>query len=109
MVAQLVPEVFEMLFAEASFKKRPGIYARGGMTLEVDEIARLGAVRAVEKMVVTHLKQRGERGISGDVAADPLVDFILAMHHGHGVPAHQALDAAFEVPVAGVGSLLADG
>src|SRR5437588_4463824 len=30
------------------------------------------------------------------MTADARVPFILAMHHGHGVPAHQAFDAPFE-------------
>ena len=42
------------------------------------------------------------------MAADAGIFLVLPMHHGHGVPADQALDAALHRAVAGVGHLFAD-
>ena len=43
MVAQFVTEIFEVFLAQTPFEKGARIYARRGVTLEVDEIARFGA------------------------------------------------------------------
>jgi len=102
MLTQLVPEVFQVLRLQAAFKKSPRINAGGSVALEIDAIAGLVPVAAMKKMVKTDLKQRGHRGIRGDVAANAVVELVLARHHGHGVPSGQALDAALQRAVARV-------
>ena len=105
MLTQFVPEVLQMLLVQAAFQIRAGVLAGRGMALEVDKIPRLIAVPAVEEMVVAHFGQRGERRVGGDMAADAAVVLVGAHHHGHGVPADQALDTPLDGPVAGVGNL----
>ena len=39
------------------------------------------------------------------MAADAVLDAVRLDHHGHGVPAHQALDAALDLAAARVGHL----
>ncbi len=102
MLAQFVAEVVQMVFGEAAFEKSPRIDARRGVSLEINQVARLIAVTAMEEMIETHFEQRGERGIRGDVAADPVIMLVLVRHHGHGVPASQALNAAFQRAVTGI-------
>ena len=70
MLAQLVAEVFQVLLIQTAFQERAGVLAGRGVTLEVDKIARLIAVPAVEEMVVADFGQSGERRVGGDVAAD---------------------------------------
>ncbi len=104
MLAQFVPEVLQMLLVQTAFQKRAGVYTGRGVALEVDKIAGLIAVTSVEEMVVADFGQRGERRVGGDMAADAAVVLIGAHHHGHGVPADQALDPPLDGPVARVGN-----
>jgi hypothetical protein len=98
-------EIFQVLFRNASFKERPRIHSGRGVALEVDEVAGLIAVLAVEEVVVANLGERGERGIGGNMAADAGIVFVGADHHGHGVPAIEAFDAALNFAVARIGHL----
>ena len=102
-VAQFVAEVAQVLFGEAAFQERARVDAGRSVTLEVDEVAGLVAIAGVKEMIEAHFEQRGQRGVGGNVAADAGVVFVLAHHHGHGVPAGQALDAALHGAVAGIG------
>jgi len=63
MVAQLMAKVFEVVFVEASFEKRPAIDTRRSVSLEIDQITRLIAVAPVEKMVKTDLEQGRKRRV----------------------------------------------
>src|SRR5215470_4234924 len=42
------------------------------------------------------------------MSADAGVFFVLAMHHGHCIPANQRLDSAFHLPIARIWELLLD-
>ena len=99
-------EIAELVLAEPAFEESAGVDAGRGVALEVDEVARLVAVAAVKKMVEADFHQRRERGIGRNMAADAVVIFVLVGHHGHGVPAREALDAALERAVAWIGDLL---
>ena len=81
------------------------------MALEINQVARLIAVARVEEMVEAHFQQRRQRGVGGNVAADAGIVLVLPHHHGHRVPANQALDAALHRAIAGIGDFLfgADG
>ena len=105
MIAQLVAEVLEMLFGEAAFEKSARIHARRSVALEVNEVARLAIVGAVEEMVEADFDQRRQRSVGGDVAADVVVVLVGADHHGQRVPADEVLDAPFELTVAGIRDL----
>ena len=76
------------------------------MALEIDQVARLVAVARVEKVVESDFQKSRQRRVGGDVAADARVVLVLADHHGHGVPADQALDAALHGAVARVRNLI---
>ena len=102
-VAQLVTEILELLFAQPAFQKRARIHARRSVALEVNQVARLIAVAGVEEVIESHFQQRGQRGIGRNVSANAGVFLVLAMHHGHGVPADQALDAPLQLAVARIG------
>ena len=102
-VAQLVAEIQQVVFGQAAFEKGARVYAGRGMALEIDEIARLIAVAAAEKMVETDFGDRGKRGVGRNVAADVRVVFVGPHHHGRRVPANHALDSALHLPVARIG------
>src|SRR6266852_4337783 len=53
-----------------------------------------------EKMVEAHFVKRCCRSICRNVAADVVFDAVRAYHHGQGVPADEALDAALQFLVA---------
>src|ERR1700683_306872 len=104
MLPQLVPEVLQMLLIQTAFQISPGVLAGRGVTLEVDKIPRLISVLSMEEVVVARLRQRRERLVGRDMAADTAVMLIGAYHHGHGVPPDQAFDSPLDGPVAGVGN-----
>ena len=72
------------------------------MPLKVDQVARLAVIGCMEEVIEPHLEQRGEGGVGGNVAADAGIVLVLPDHHGHGVPADQALDAALHGAIARV-------
>src|SRR5262249_6094488 len=57
LAAQFVAEVFQVLLREPAFKEGTGIDTRGGMALEVDQVARLIAVAPVEEMIEADFKK----------------------------------------------------
>ena len=100
--AQFVAEVQHLFFAETAFQIGARVNAGRRVPLEIDEVAGLIAVARVEKVIEANFQQRRQRGVGRDVAADPGILFVLAMHHGHRVPADQALDAALQKAIAGI-------
>ncbi len=54
-------------------------------------------------MLVAYLQQGGQRGIGREMAADARVFFVLAMHHGHCVPADKGFQTLLKLAVTGVG------
>ena len=93
---------------EPAFQEGARVDARRGVALKVDQVAGLLAIAGVEEMVEAHFQQGGQRGIGGNVAADAVVVLVLPDHHGHGVPADEALDAALHGAVAGIGHFVLD-
>ena len=68
--AQLLTEVFQLLFAQPAFEECPGVDARRGMALEVDLVAAEVAALAAEEVIEGHFVQSGGRSVGGDMAAD---------------------------------------
>ena len=106
--AQFVAEVQHLLFAEPAFEIRARVNAGRSVALEIDEVAGLIAVARVEEVIEANFEQRRQRGVGRDVAADAGILLVLAMHHGHRVPADQALDAALQKAIAGIGNFFFD-
>ena len=77
LLAQLVAEVFQMLCGQPAFEEGARVDARRGVALEINQVARLVAVAAVEEVVEADFEQRRQRRIGGDVAADARVVLIL--------------------------------
>src|SRR5271168_3222083 len=96
-------EVQQTLIVKPAFQIGPGIDPRRGVALEVDKVARLVSVGGVKEMMVAHLEQGRVRGISREVTADAGILLVLAMHHGHGIPANKAFQPLFELAIARVG------
>ena len=108
LVAQLVAEILQVLLRKPAQQKGARVDAGRGVALEVDEVAGLVAVVGAEEVVEADFEQSGEGGVGGNMAADAGVLLVLAMDHGQRVPADQALDAALERAIAGVGLLFFD-
>ena len=96
----------QLLFSEPAFEEGAGVHAGGGVALEIDLIAAAGMIGAAEEVVEADFVERGRGGESRDMAAEGAVELVGLDDHGHGVPADQALDAAFEIAVAGEGGLV---
>ena len=94
--------ILNSLLRNAPFKKCARIYSGRGVALKVNKVARLIAICGVEKVVITDLKQGRQRRVRGDMATNAGIFLVLAMHHGHGVPADQALDAALQRAITGI-------
>ena len=101
-IAQLMPEVAQVFLGKAPFQERARVDAGRSVALEVDEVAGLVAIVRVKEMIEADFEQRGQGCVSGNVAADAGIVFILAHHHGHSVPAGDAFDAALHGAVAGI-------
>ena len=99
--ADLAAEVVEIVLGESTLEERSGVHARRGMALDVDVVAGLTIVLAVEEVVVAHLVQRGGAGEGRQVTTDAIGVLVGAGHHHRGVPADEGADAAFDVIVAG--------
>ena len=88
MIAQLMAEIFQMLFVQAAFEKRPAHKrpAKRGPGSTRNRPARLPPsgpwIRAAEEMVVADLEQRRQRRIGRQMAADVGVVLVGAHHHG---------------------------
>ena len=98
---QLLPEILQIFFIQPAFEIRPRIHARRGVTLEINLIAgkilRGSAKKMVERHFVKRRRGRERRNVPTDVCRRVRLD-----HHCHRVPAHDALDAAFDDAVAGI-------
>jgi hypothetical protein len=79
------------------------------MALEIDLVAIVVFAFAVEKVVESNLVQRRGRRVGGNVTADAILLEVGSHHHGHGVPADEALEAAFNLSTTRVGGLIGDG
>ena len=102
-------EILQGLLVDPAFEERPGVDARRGVPLEVHLVAQEAVAPAVKEMVEAHLEQGCGGRVRGDVAANPVVFPVSSHHHRHGVPADDALDAAFDFAVARVRVLLVHG
>src|SRR5580704_3504042 len=105
LAAQLMAKIQQPLIVEPPQEISPRIDTRRGMPLEINKVARLVAMRRVKEVVESHFKQRGQRRVSSKMAADPRILLVLAVYHGHCIPPDQALYAALQVAVAGIGHL----
>ena len=107
-LAEFLAEILEAGFIESAFEKRTSVHAGAGVTLEEDDVAGETIGATAEEVVEADLVQRGGGGVSADVPADVGV-LVRLEHHGHGVPSNEALDAAFDLAVAGEGGLVVGG
>ena len=98
---KFAPEVFQLLHGKAAFKKCAGVHAGGSVSLEINRVAFKLVGASAEEMVEADFKQRRGGSIRGNVAANAVVHAIGANHHGQGIPADQALDAALDFLIAG--------
>src|SRR5271156_2532204 len=74
---QLMAKMQQPLIVEPPQQVGPRINTRRSVPLEINEIARLIAIRSVEKVIESHFKQRGQRRVSGKMSADPRILLVL--------------------------------
>ena len=79
------------------------------MPLEVDLISAILVITATEEVVESDLVKGRGRSVGGDMSTDPGLLAIGADHHGHGIPANDALDPTLDLAVAGEANLLMPG
>ena len=103
---QFAAEVLQFFPGNAAFKKSSRIDAGRGVSLEINQVAIPGLGLRLQEVVKSDLVEGRGRGKSGDVSADPALNLVGPHHHGQGVPAHQALDAALHLLAARKGRLL---
>ena len=103
---QLAAEIFQFLFGDAAFEVSAGVDSGSGVSLKIDNIAVAGFGGCVKKVIERHFVERGRGRKCGNMSADAFLNLVGADHHGHGIPAHQALDAALHFLAAGKWRLL---
>ncbi len=103
---QLPPEVLQFLFGDTALEVSTGVHSGRGVSLEIDSVAVAGFRGCLKKVIERHFVERGRRRKRGNVSANAFLNLISADHHGQGVPAHQALDAALHFLAAGKWRLL---
>jgi len=103
---QFVAEVQQAVVIKPSFEISARIDTWGSVALKVDKVARLISIGGMEEMLVAHFQQGGQGGVGGEVATDPGILLILAMHHGHRVPADQGFQPQFELTIPWIGHFL---
>src|SRR5450631_207499 len=103
---QFTTKILQLLFRNAAFEIGARIHARRGMALEVNQIAVSGFGLRLQEMIERNFVQRGRRSESRNVTANAALDLVGPHHHGQGIPAHQALDAALHFLAARKGRLL---
>ena len=94
---QLPAEILQLLGGQTTLEERACVDAGRGMPLEIDDVGLAVLALAAEEVIEPHFVQRGGGGVGGDVSANPVRQAVRAHHHGHRVPADQALDPAFDL------------
>ena len=105
----LVAEVLELIFGDASFQVGPRVDTRRGVALNEKQVALVTPVTVAEEVVESHLVERRRGSEGGDVTADGTIGPVGPDHHGERVPAHDVLDAPFQIAVTGIWVLQFDG
>ncbi len=93
---ELAAEVVQLLDGDAPFQERARVNPGRGVPLEVHDVAPPLAPLAAEEMIEADFVQSRRGRVRGDVSANAVRQAIGAYHHGHGIPAHEALDAALD-------------
>src|SRR5579884_246883 len=96
----LAAEAVELLGREPALEERARIVARGGVALEVDEIAAAAVARRVPEVVEADLVERRQRLVGRDVAAELRGDLVGAHDHRYRVPAHDRAQPTLERGIA---------
>ena len=109
LAGDFLPEVIQVLLAEAAFEKCACVNARRRMALEVHEIAAVLRRRCAPKVIEADLVERGRGRVARDVTAVLGADAVRMDDHRQGVPANVGLDAPLDRAVAGILRLLAYG
>ena len=104
-LGEFLPEILQMLFVQPAFEIGARIHAGRGVALKINLVAGKILRAPAEKMILRHFVKRRRRRERRDVPAD-VRGGIRLHHHRHRVPAHDALDAALDVAVAGIFRLL---
>jgi hypothetical protein len=104
--AHLLAELIEVVLGEPALQERAGVDAGRGVALDVDGVAGMAVVLAVEEPVEAHVVEAGRRGEGGQVAADAVRVLVGLDDHDRGVPADVGADAPLEPLVPGEPGLL---
>jgi hypothetical protein len=94
-------EVFQLFFGEPAFEISAGVNSRRGVSLKINHVAVAGFRGRMKEVIERHFVKRRRRCERGNVSADAFLKLVGADDHGHRVPAHQALNAAFHFLASG--------
>ncbi len=104
---EFLAEILQVRLRQPTFEKRPRVNAGRSVALKINRVAREIFGPPPEEMIKRHLVKRRRRSVRRNVPAH--VRGMVRLHdHRHRVPAHQAFQADFGLPVAGILRLLRD-
>ncbi len=104
--AELAAKRVQLLGGDAPFEVGARVNPGSGVPLKEDRVARAAVPVGAEEVVEADLEERRARREGRDMAAQAREELVGPHHHGHGVPADDAADAALDVAVARVGRLV---
>src|SRR5215470_13049248 len=103
---ELLAKVMQLGRIDAPFYVGPRIGARRCVPLKINHVRQTAVLTTAEKMIKADFVQRCRRGVGRYVSADIRMETVGLHDHRHGVPTNVTLDAAFNLPVAGIRRLL---
>ena len=109
MCADLAAKGVQLFHAESTLEVSARVDTGRRVTLEVDVVAGDAVLMSMKEVIEAGFEERGAGRVRGDVTAEAGVQPIGPHHHGHGVPADQAADAALDLSIAGVERLFRGG
>ena len=101
-VGKFLAKVMKLGRVDAPFDIGARVDAGRSMALKIDHVRIVIAVASAKKMVEADFVESRGRRIGRNMAADIGMKPIGFDHHGHGVPAHIALDAPLDFAIAGI-------
>ncbi len=108
LAVDLLAKMQQLIFAQTAFDEGAGVDARGGMALDIDQIAGIVRGRRVPEMPEADVV-KGRGGLEARDMAAQRMRLLVGLDHGRErIPADDGTDAAFDLAITGIMRLAID-